>query len=124
MIKKALFAIVPAFLLVATVNADDNLLDDFANLDASQIEAAEMEVESFDLDVDMDELAANAGEETDAIEACFRRFGYRSYGYGYRSYYHNCYRPVYYSSYHCYRPVYRVSYHCVTPIYRHYWGCW
>ena len=122
MMKRIILALVPMALLATTVRADDTLFD----VSAATITDASIEIEEGGLgDLDMDQLAADAdgGESEDAIEACFRRFGYgyRYGGWGYR----HCYRPVYryyYPSYYCYRPVYR----CVYPvtIYRHYWGCY
>jgi len=113
MLKKLILAAVPMMFVATIAVAEDDLL---ADLDVNSIQDAEISIEQAGFDVDFDELADNAGEEDEAIEACFRRFGY--YGYGYR-----CYRPCYYRTYYysCYRPVY---YHSYYPVYRHYWGCW
>ncbi len=125
MLKKMILAAVPMMFLVSISAAEENFLADF---DVSSIQDADISIEEAGFDVDVDDLANKAGEDDEAIEACFRRFGYgygyrsygygygyRSYGYGYR---YNCYRPAYYS---CYRPVY---YHTYYPVYRNYWGCW
>jgi hypothetical protein len=127
MMKRMILALVPLALLATTVRADDDLF----NMNAASISDASIEIEEASLDdLDVDQLAADADGEgsEDAIEACFRRFGYgygRGFGYGYGYGYGHCYRPVYryhYPSYYCYRPVYR----CVYPVtvYRHYWGCY
>ena len=134
MLKTILFAVTPLLLFVGTAQAND-VLDDIAGIDLASISDAVAEIEEFDLDgLDMDQLAENAGEETDAIEACFRRFGYRSYGhsYGYRSCYrtyNHCYshynnycQTSYYSPYYCSRPVTYAYRHC-APIITSYWGC-
>ncbi len=124
MLRKMLFAFVPMVLAVVTVSADEPL-----DLDLSQISDAAIETEEPGLgDLDVDALADQAGDEsTDAVEACFRRFGYRSYGYGY-GYGYSCYRPCY-SYYHCYQP----TYYCYRPVqyytypvvsYHTYWGCY
>ncbi len=129
MFKKVIFAMCPLALLVSTVSADDNL-----SLDISSITDASVEIQEASLDIDVDQLAADAGEtsEDQAIEACFRGYGYRGYGYrsygyrgyGYGGYGYNCYRPSYrtyytYRTVHCYRPVYR----CAPVYYHNYWGC-
>ncbi|PQO44233.1 hypothetical protein [Blastopirellula marina] len=122
MLKKVLFAIVPVFLFTVALRADDAL-----NLNLNDIQDADVSIVEEGLDLDVDQLAADAGSESEdqAIEACFRRFGYRSYGYrsyGYRScgygYGYSCYRPYY-----CYRPVYYAPV-CYTPCYTNYWGCY
>lgn len=128
MFKNALPALAAMLLVVSSAKADDSLEFDLAN-----INDADITIQEVDFDIDVDALEANAedglmageGDElTDAIAACFRRCGYRSYHYG--GYYNSCYsycRPVYnycYTNYYsCYRPVYR----CCAPIYRSYWGC-
>ena len=132
-LKNFALAFVSMFVVAGAAKADD-LMDDLAGMDLATINDSAASVEEFDLDsLDVDQLAAEAGDETDAIETCFRRFGYRRggwggwgrgwggcYGYGYRSF-HSCYsyhRPVY----HCYRPVIRTCYtHCAPVI--SYWGC-
>ena len=121
--KKLLFAIAPLCLMVATVNADDNDL----KFDLASISDASIEVEDVGLDgLDVDQLGAQADGENgdDAIEACFRRFGYRHgcYSRWYRpcySYNYGCYSS--YPSFYCYRPIYRYA---VAPIYNYYWGCY
>lgn len=123
MLKKMLFAVVPMLLLATVAHADDDLL---AGLDANSIQDADITIESASLDVDFESVADNTDSE-DAVEACFRRFGYR--GWGYRSYscyrpYYSCYRPYYnvcYQTYYCYRPVF---YQACYPVYRSYWGCY
>ena len=125
MLKKVIFAIAPMLMVVSSAMAEDNLL---SGLDVSSINDAQIEIEDVSLDIDMDALADEAGDADEAIEACFRRFGYyggyRGYGYGH----FGCYRPYYtyraytYPSYFCYRPVY--TYVTYAPIYRHYWGCY
>ncbi len=123
MFKNALFAVAALVVLVSSVRAEDGLLE---GLDTSAIQDAQVEIQQPDLDgLDVDQLGAEAGSEEseDAIEACFRRFGYGGYGYGYgfRRYY-SCYRPFYsygYHHYHCYRPIVRVC----RPVY-YYWGCY
>lgn len=122
MLRKMLFAIVPMVLAISSVHADETL-----DLNLSDISDAAIEIEEPSLDnLDVDALADKAsGESEDAIEACFRRFGYRHYGYGYG---YRCYRPYYsyrvcYPTYYCYRPVYHYSY----PVVRYhnvYWGCY
>ena len=126
MLRKILFAMVPMALVASFACADD----DFGDLNLADIHDAAIEIDVAGLDgLDVDELSANAGgeESEDAVEACFRRFGYRSYGYGYGYRYGGCYRSYYsyrhcYPSYYCYRPVY----HYVRPVvsYVSYWGCY
>jgi hypothetical protein len=116
MLKKMLFAVVPMLLLATAAHADDDLL---AGLDANSIQDADITIESASLDVDFESVADNTDSE-DAVEACFRRFGYR--GWGYRNY--SCYRPYYnvcYQTYYSYRPVF---YQACYPVYRSYWGCY
>ncbi len=127
MLRKILFAIVPMVLAISTVNADEAF-----DLNLSSITDAAVEIEEPGLnDVDVDALADKAdGKGADeAIEASFRRFGYRhrgygyGYGYGYRSY-----RPFYsyrysYPTHYSYRPVHYYSYPVVT-YYSSYWGCY
>ena len=128
--RKMLFAIVPMVLAIYSVNADETL-----DLDVSSISDAAIEIEEPNLDdLDVDALAdkANGEGSEDAVEACFRRFGYGhssyGYGYGYRSYrpYYSYHR--YYPSYHSYRPVHYYRYPVVSyPVvsYHHnYWGCY
>jgi hypothetical protein len=126
MLKNVMLALVPLTMLATSVHADDEL-----NIDVASITDSEVEIVEVDLEIDVDQLSADAGTESgeDAIEACFRRFGYRcgyrSWGCGYgHGYYNRCYsycRPLYSYRTICYAPpVYR----CVaTPIYHYYWGC-
>ncbi|TWT87660.1 hypothetical protein Mal64_32020 [Pseudobythopirellula maris] len=133
---KTMTLAVAALLFVGTVaKASDDLLDQMASVNLDEISDASADIEEFGLDgLDVDQLAGDAGaavdDDSDAIEACFRRFGYRrhrgGYGYGfhrscYRTYSH-CYtnycRPLY-----CYRPVYTYVQQCY-PVYTSYWGCY
>ena len=126
MLKKLVLALMPLTLLASSVKADDDL-----TIDIASITDANVEIVTGDLDIDVDTLSADAGGDGDqAIEACFRRFGYnrRSWGCGYHnSFYRGCYnsykycRPLYSYRTICYSPpVYRCV---VTPIYHYYWGC-
>jgi hypothetical protein len=127
MLKKIVLALMPLTLL-ASVNADDAL-----DIDVSSITDADIQIVENDLDIDVDALSANAGEDSEetAIEACFRRCGYnyRGWGGGYHnSYYNHCYntcynycRPLYsYRTISYCPPVCRVV---CAPIYTYYWGC-
>ncbi|TWT34341.1 hypothetical protein [Blastopirellula retiformator] len=127
MLKKVLFAIVPMFLFTVAVRADDAF-----SLNLDSIKDADVSIVEEGLDLDVDQLVADAGSvsEDEAIEACFRGYrGHRGYGYrgyGYRSYGHGCYRNYHnygcYRPYYCHRPVYYAPvYH--TPCYTSYWGC-
>lgn len=124
MLKKFLLAMVPMIMLAANVFAEDDVLKDVANLKASAITDAEIKIDDPTANIDVDALAENAsGEKKDAIEACFRRFGYGG-GYGnYYGGYHSCYSPCYTYSYYCYQPYY-VCYRPVYTYYTSYWGCW
>lgn len=123
MLRSMLLAVVPMILVISTVNADETI-----SLDLASISDAAIEIEEGNLgDLDVDALAnqADGGHSEDAVEACFRRVGYRSRGWGsgYR-----CYRPYYsyrvcYPTYYCYRPTYYYSYP-TTSCYSHYWGCY
>ncbi|MEQ9410647.1 MAG: hypothetical protein RIK87_23120 [Fuerstiella sp.] len=124
MMKNLMLALVPLTLLASSVKADDEL-----NIDVTSITDADVEIVEANLDIDVDQLSADAGtqDSEQAIEACFRRFGYscRRWGCGYRnSCYNHCFnycRPLYsYRSICCAPPVYRCV---VTPIYHYYWGC-
>ena len=125
MLKKFALALMPlALLATSSVKADDDL-----SVDVGSITDAAVEIETADLDIDVDALSADAGEDTeDAIEACFRRFGYRYRGWGgYRHWggcYNRCYnfcRPLYsYRTISYCPPVCRTV---LTPIYSYYWGC-
>lgn len=126
MFKKFALALMP-FTLLASVNADD------LQIDVASIADADVEIVENDLDINVDALASEAGEDSqeDAVEACFRRFGYnyRGWGHGFHNscfggYYNSCYnycQPLYSYRTICYSPpVYRVI---ATPIYHYYWGC-
>ena len=128
MLKKIALALMPlALLATSSVKADDGL-----SIDVASITDATVEIETADLDIDVDALSADAGEEdVDAVEACFRRIGYncRSWGYGYHN---SCYRSCYNTCYNYCRPLYsyrticcpRRVYRCVVaPVYHYYWGC-
>jgi hypothetical protein len=122
MLCKIMFALVPMALVVSFANADDSLPE----FNLAEISDAAIEIDTASLDgLDVDGLVAEAGEDTEeAVEACFRRFGYRHRGYGY-GYNHGCYRPYYtyrpcYPTYYCHRPVY--TYPVVS--YVSYWGCY
>ena len=122
MLKKLMLALMPLTLLTSAVNADDGL-----NIDVSSIADADVNILENDLDIDVDALSADVGENSEnAIEACFRRFGYRHRSWGHCHYRHfnRCHsycRPLYSYRTICYSPpVYRCV---VTPIYHYYWGC-
>ena len=125
MFQKLMFAVVPVLMLAGTTFADDADL----TIDASTITDADVNIVDTALDMDVDQLAADAGayKKPDAIEACFRSCGYSSYGWGgcYHSCYSNysCYQPYYsYTSYCCARPVYYSSY-CCQPTYSYSYAC-
>ena len=121
MFKNVTLVLVSMFVLASTAMADDDLLSELASSKGANINDATVEIEDISMDLDVDELAKNAdGEEADAIEACFRRFGYRSWGWGYG---YRCFRP-YYSCYTYYRPYFcRPIYNYCAPIVS-YWGCY
>ena len=124
MLKKIVLAVMPLTLL-ASVNADD------LDIDIASITDADIEIVENDLNVDVDALSADAGQESEeeAIEACFRRFRYSCRSWGRHHYYRSCYN-------HCYnycRPLYsyRTISYCppvcrtvLTPVYSYYWGCY
>ncbi len=121
MLKRIALALMPLALLATTAKADD------LSIDTASITDANVEIVTNDLDIDVDALSTDASETTeDAIEACFRRFGYGYRGYRcghYRHCYNHCYnycRPLYSYRTFCYAPVY----HVVRPIYNCYWGCY
>lgn len=142
MFKRVVFAMLPLTLMVATVHAEDSEL----TVDVASITDADVEVLDVGLNVDVDQLTADAGSDKsdDAVEACFRRCGYYGGGWGRGCYSYNynnwnsgysnfgcygnsfggCYSPCYsYPSYYCVRPAYQYS--CVSsPIYSGYWGCY
>ena len=123
MLKKFVLALMP-LTLVASANADE------LDLDLSSIQDADISIVDGDMDIDVDGLSADAGEEAgeDAIEACFRRFGYRYGGWGGYRHWGGCYnrcisycRPLYsYRTITYCPPVYRTV---LTPVYSYYWGC-
>ncbi|MEQ8847775.1 hypothetical protein [Botrimarina sp.] len=130
MLKQVTFLFATMVLVSGSAKAGD-LMDELSTASVDSIASADIAIEEFDLDgVDVDGLSAEAGEETDAIEACFRRFGgYRSCGwrgwggysgYGYRSFGH-CYN--YCQPYYCHRPIVRCYSYC-APVITHYWGCY
>ncbi len=143
MFKKLMFAVVPMMMIAGNVFADDNANDSDLMIDASTIAVADANIVEASLDVDVDQLAADAGKEkkTDAIEACFHRCGYSHGGWGgysscyssYNSCYSSCYSPCYtYNT--CYQPYYSYTSYCVArPVYyspcvcqptcSSYWGC-
>lgn len=142
MFKKLMMAVVPMLMAACSVQADDVTSDTGASIeiDVASISDASVEIVEAGLDVDVDQLAANAGkaEKTDAVEACFRRCGYQSCGWGgnygcWNSCYNNCYNNCY-SNYSCYPPYYsHTSYCCVRPVYYattvcqplyQHWGCY
>jgi hypothetical protein len=134
MFKKLMFAVVPVLVLAGSAFADD---DAAISIDASTITVADANVVDAALDINVDQLASDAGKESkvDAIEACFRRCGYSNYGWGgsynscYNSYcsspyFSSCYQPYYsYTSYCCARPLYYATYVC-QPVCQYYWGCY
>ncbi|MGB7327539.1 MAG: hypothetical protein WBD31_21865 [Rubripirellula sp.] len=141
MFKTALFAIASMMLLACSVQANDDLLSAIAKMDTTSSNVSDVEPTSQKLgQADVDALLGDDEENgSDAIAACFRRFGgygrsYGSYGgYGYRSSYRSSYRSCYtnwhnpcYRSYStCYTPIYYTpSYSCYTPCYTSYWGCY
>ena len=123
MLKKLIFALMPLAMISVAANADDDL-----SIDISSIKDADSTIVDTDFDIDVDQLTADAGEESDddAIEACFRRIRYNCRSWGghcnYRNYgcYNYC-RPLYsYRTISYCHPVYR----CVAaPVYQYYWGC-
>lgn len=118
MFKKVLFVLASLVVATSTAVADDDLLTELANNKGADIVDSQAVVEDINLDLDMNELTENAQGEEDAVEACFRRFGYRSFGWGYRSF-----RP-YYSRY-C-APAYsfcRPAFNYCRPAFS-YWGCY
>lgn len=130
MLKKLSFAVAALVLLAGSVRADELSASD---IDLSAVNDANNVVVAASLDVDVDGLAKSADKTDEAVEACYRSFGYGYGGYGYNCYnycYNYCYQPCY--SY-CqpvftyYRPV--VYSYCYTPIYTSYcnlgyWGCY
>lgn len=130
MLKKIVLALMPLTLLATNVKADDIEL----NIDVASIADADVNVVEADLNIDVDQLSADAGTEKteNAIEACFRSYGYHGGGWGsYGGYGHNCWNNCSYgyNSYYSFRPicyappVYRCVY-AVAPVYNYYWGCY
>ncbi len=133
MLKTVLFAAVAMTMLTFTtgVRAEDDLLSEVGNLNVSSISDADNSIQDDALaGIDVEGLASKAGSEKsgEAIEACFRRFGWGggcNYNYGCYNY-NYCYRPYfncYPTYYNCYRPVCHVRY-VSYPVYTHYWGCY
>lgn len=128
MLKKLFLALVPLTMVTGSLKADDDL-----NIDVSSIKDAGVEIVEADLDIDVDALEAEAGDETeeDAVEACFRRIGYNCRGWGgYRNW--GCYNHCYNHCYNYVRPLYsyRTISYCApvyravcAPVYSYYWGC-
>jgi len=134
MFKSTTLALAAVTLAIGSAKAND-LMDDLAGMALATINDSAAAVEEFDLaEIDMDGLEANAGgEDSDAIEACFRRIGYRrggwghewGRGYGWRGGFHRfgrcysyCHRPMY-----CYRPIVSHCYSYCQPVVTSYWGC-
>lgn len=136
LLKNVALAFAAMVLTTGSVFAGD-LMDDLKEMDVNSLADAGAEVEEFDLGaVDVDKMAGEAGadSDSDAIEACFRRFGgyshggwntwcgYHNYNYSYNncySYAYSCYQPSYY----CYRPIVSCYTHCY-PVVTSYWGCY
>lgn len=120
MFKTVTLVLVSLVVMASTATAGDDLMSELASSNGVNITDAAVEIDEVGFDFDVDELAKDAdGEESDAIEACFRRFGYRSWGHGYGYGYRSCYRS-YYNCYSCYsRPIYNYC----APVVR-YWGCY
>ena len=117
MFKNVSLVLVSLVVCASSALADDDLLNELAASKGANIVDSAVEVDDLDnLDFDVDQLAENANGEEDAVEACFRRFGYRSWGWGYR-----CYRP-YRAYYGCYNYYSRPIYNYCRP-YVNYWGC-
>ncbi len=125
MLKRILLAVVPLALLATTVFAEEDVLNHVANLKVAAITDAQASIDDPTANLDIDSLSeqAGSGKSDQAIEACFRRFGYGGYG-GYGGYSNYCYSPYYSYSYYCYQPYYQVCYRPVYTYYTSYWGCW
>ncbi len=126
MFKKLSLMVVALVLMAGSVMAGDAITSD----DLASISDADNTVVEANLDVDVDALTGKTSEKGEqAIEACFRRFGYGGYcGYNYNYCYSSCYYPCYsycyqpcYYTYYVYRPVCYTSY-CHYPLYT--WGCY
>jgi opacity protein-like surface antigen len=137
MFKSILLTLASLALLATTAVADD-VLDDVAGLQVASISDAQISIDDPTAGINVDSLDQQAGSEKgeQAIEACFRRFGYGGHGYGggYCGYNYGCYGSHYgcyspcYSYNHCYyqpvvsyRPVYYTTHHYQT---FSYWGCY
>jgi hypothetical protein len=114
--KKVSLAVVAVALMTGSAMAND-LID---SLDLASVSDANNAVVEATFDVNVDQLADNTSND-EAVEACFRRFGWGGYC-GYNSYcYSPCYSYCYYPSYYCYRPVcYYQTYTYCYPLYH--WG--
>lgn len=137
LLKNVALAFAALALTTGSAFADD-LIEDLGKMDAAAITDAGVEVEEPALDgLDVEGMTEEAGADTDAVEACFRRFGgygnhgwnqwcgYRSYNHCYNNFYNSCYsygytysQPVY-----CYRPIVSCYTHCL-PVVTSYWGCY
>ncbi len=119
MLKNVMLAIVPLLLMVTTASADDDLLSSVGNLDVAAISDASIDIDEGLGDFDVESLAQQAGgDETDAIEACFRRFGYGFGGYGYGFGGHGF--GYGFGHWNYYRPYFAYCY----PVFNYYWGCY
>jgi hypothetical protein len=139
MFKNLLLALAPLALLVTSAVASDDVLDDVAGLNVASISDAQISIDDGTAGIDIDGLSEKVGEKSEqAVEACFRRFGYgggygggycgyNSYNYGCYGSYNYCYSPCYSYNYVAYqpcvtyRPVYYTTY--CQPAFS-YWGCY
>jgi len=128
--KKLSLVVVALVLMAGSAMADDSITA--ADLDVASINDADNTVVEANFDVDVDALSGKTSEKGEqAIEACFRRFGWGGYcGYNYNYCYSSCYYPCYSYNY-CYQPCYHTYYVyrpvCYTsfvsyPLYH--WGCY
>jgi hypothetical protein len=126
-LKTFSFAVVALVLFAGSAWAGDEL--SASDIDLSSVSDANNVVVGASLDVDVDGLAKSADKVDEAVEACYRGFGYGGYGGCYNYCYNYCYTPCYHYCapvYTYYRPV--VYSYCYTPIYTtyhtlSYWGC-
>lgn len=136
-LKNLAIAFAAAFTLTGSAFASD-LMDELSSMDVASINDSSADIEAIGLDgLDVDQMAEEAGDDTDAIETCFRRFGghrgggwnnwggHRGFRHCYRNY--NCY-PSYSYNY-CYRPLYTCQpvvshYSYCQPVVTSYWGCY
>lgn len=125
MLKSFSFAVAALVLLAGSAWASDELSP--SDIDLAAVSDANNAVVGASLDVDVDGLAKSDDKVDEAVEACYRSFGYGGYynycyNYCYTPVYHYCapvytyYRPVVYS--YCYTPIY-TTYHTLS-----YWGCY